>query len=206
MKQQQIDAKWLPCPKCKKNQYIPFLIETLYVCPSCKYHFIIPEHILLDSITTQRKCLDGVRCRIPDDVLLFEDKLIYKNRLESLNLKTERFSAISIHHLELNDHDICFVYFDFRFIAASLGIQMGAMIKWAFQYAIDHNLPIVFYIRSGGARMQEGPYALYQMIDVVQACEKFKKTSIHPYISILANPSAGGVMASVATQADIIYS
>ena len=193
---------WGKCPQCKANTYLRDLAASAYVCPSCGFHHRLGAskraEVLLDEPLMQ---WSG---RVyPVDALNFHDTESYPDRLKRAQAKTGRPDAILTGRGKIEGVDVAAAIMDFEFSGGSMGSVVGEEIARAAERAGEEGLPLILVAASGGARMQESALSLMQMAKTTVALEALSQRGL-PYISILTDPTTGGVTASFATIADII--
>jgi acetyl-CoA carboxylase carboxyl transferase subunit beta len=195
---------WLKCPSCAEMIYKKDLDEKLKVCPKCDYHNTLNglERVkyTLDEGTAEEMAVDIQ----PVDRLDFVDKTPYPEKLKATQAKTKRNEAMWIGTGKVLGRDVAFGTLDFSFLGGSMGWVVGEKVAIITEYAQEHRLPLILSSASGGARMHEGAISLMQMAKDCAALAKLDSAK-GLYISILANPTTGGVTASWATQADIVF-
>lgn len=194
---------WVKCKKCHSHIYTEEWQQNLNVCPNCNYHGAISSHdrikLLFDKNTFE-ELFDHIS---PKDSLKFNDlKGSYKDKYEANIKKTGINEAVVTGKGKMNNIPVVMAIMDFRFLGGSLGSGTGEKILQAANYAFDHNLPYIVISASGGARMQEGALSLMQMAKTCAGVARLNKKNI-PYISVLTNPTTGGVSASYAMMGDI---
>lgn len=194
---------WTKCPNCKEGLYNRDLEANAFVCPKCGHHLRLDAmqrvNVLLDEGSFQQ--LSG---RVhPTDLLEFEDTEAYTTRLARAQKKTGRPDAILTGTGTIQNVPLTLAVMDFAFSGGSMGSVVGEEISRAAEYAAEHDLPLVIVTASGGARMQESALSLMQMAKTTVALEQLNDKGL-PYLSILSDPTTGGVTASFATIADII--
>lgn len=194
---------WTKCPNCKEGLYNRDLEANAFVCPKCGHHLRLDAmqrvNVLLDEGSFQQ--LSG---RVhPTDLLEFEDTEAYTTRLARAQKKTGRPDAILTGTGTIQNVPVTLAVMDFAFSGGSMGSVVGEEISRAAEYAAEHDLPLVIVTASGGARMQESALSLMQMAKTTVALEQLNDKGL-PYLSILSDPTTGGVTASFATIADII--
>ena len=193
-------GKWTKCDKCKSIIYKEELHSNMNVCPHCGNYFAL--HInrrlefVLDENTYERFDID-VETKNP---LELED---YPKKIEMLKQKTGILEAVSAGTGKINGEKVVICVMDSGFLMGSMGVVVGEKITYAMEQAIKLKLPIIIFAASGGARMQEGILSLMQMAKTVEAISKLNKEGIL-YISVLTDPTYGGVTASFASLGDII--
>ncbi len=202
-KKQIPEGLWTKCPKCKELLYTPDLEENLHVCPKCDYHFRIGAkkriEITLDG-EGKKKLFEEVQ---PTDPLGFTDLKPYSERLEEAKKKAGVDEAIVFYEGTIYRRPVVVGAMDFNFIGGSMGSVVGERFLRACRYAAEKGLPLIVFTASGGARMQESILSLMQMAKTSFAVGLLKERSI-PYITVLTDPTMGGVSASFAFLGDVI--
>jgi acetyl-CoA carboxylase carboxyl transferase subunit beta len=194
---------WMKCPECENIIYKPEVLKNFKVCPKCNYHFRLSWKEWIEILIDKDSFEEKFKIK-PFDILGFKDTVPYESRLKSAQESTGAEEAIVTGKGKINNRD-CFVgIFEFSFMGGSMGVVVGEKIASLFENAINENLPVLLVISSGGARMQEGMFSLMQMAKTVAAVSSFKKNCKKPYISVLSDPTTGGVAASFAFLADIV--
>jgi acetyl-CoA carboxylase carboxyl transferase subunit beta len=194
---------WVKCKKCNSHIYKSKWDKNLNVCPNCNYHGSITSYerinLLFDKNTFE-ELFDNIS---PKDSLSFNDlKGSYKDKYEANIKKTGISEAVVTGHGKINGIPAVMAVMDFRFLGGSLGSGTGEKILQAANYAYDNNLPYIVFSASGGARMQEGALSLMQMAKTCAGVARLNRKNI-PYISVLTNPTTGGVSASYAMVGDL---
>jgi acetyl-CoA carboxylase carboxyl transferase subunit beta len=196
---------WSRCEECKKLIYKKELERNLKVCPSCGYHFRLGAqeriNFLLDKGSFQE--YDGSLSS--KDPLNFQDSKKYKERLKEAEKKTGLKEATLTGEGNIEGHQVVTGALDFGFIGGSMASVVGEKLSRAIERAGEKNLPLIIASSSGGARMQEGILSLMQMAKTSGALARLNENK-SLYISILTNPTTGGVAASFAFLGDIIIS
>jgi acetyl-CoA carboxylase carboxyl transferase subunit beta len=194
---------WLKCPSCQAQLYRKDLIAHLHVCRECGHHERMPVTdrvaMLADEGTFERWS-GSVR---PVDALDFVDVEPYADRLVAVQKKTDRPDAILTGAAALAGEPVALAVMDFGFLGGSMGSAVGEEIALAAERAADEDRAFVMVAASGGARMQEGALSLMQMAKTTVALEGLAARRL-PYISVLTDPTTGGVTASFATLGDVI--
>ena len=197
------DGVWKQCDNCQKTIYYKDLKEQLGVCANCNHHHYIGAR---DRINSLIDLTDRVEIE-PDlesvDVLKFKDMKKYKDRLYDAAKKTGEKEALVAFQGEMDKIPVVVMAFEFKFIGGSMGRVVGEKFVSAVELAIKKRLPVICFCASGGARMQEGMLSLMQMARVSSALARLSESKC-PYISVLTNPTMGGVSASLATLGDFI--
>jgi acetyl-CoA carboxylase carboxyl transferase subunit beta len=197
------EGMWLKCNHCREIVYRKEVDRNNKVCPKCDYHFPIsvPERIaLLVDVGTFREWDADIE---PQDPLNFHDTRSYRERLRLQQAKTGRKEALVTGEGAVNGKRVALGVFDFGFMGGSMGSVVGEKICRAVDRAIVARWPFVLVTASGGARMQEGILSLMQMAKTSTAVARLGEAKV-PFISILADPTFGGVTASVAMLGDVI--
>ena len=193
-------GKWVKCDKCKEIIYKGSLRENLSICPNCGGYFRMHINKRLESIIdegTYKKFDFNIDTTNP---LNLED---YPKKLKTLREKTGIQEAVSSGTGKINGEEVVICVMDSGFLMGSMGIVVGEKITYSIEKAIELKLPIIIFCVSGGARMQEGIISLMQMAKTTSAIEKLNEAGLL-YISVLTDPTYGGVTASFASLADII--
>ncbi len=202
-KRKEEENLWTKCPECKTLLYVPDLKHNLRVCPKCHYHFPLSavERIesLLDDSDVQ-KLFENIQ---PLDPLKFKDTKPYKGRLKKAQEQTGLSEALVVVKGHIEARALILVSMDFSFIGGSMGSVVGERFFRACELAVRERIPLVAIVCSGGARMQEGILSLMQMAKTTLGVGLLKRENI-PYITVLTNPTTGGVAASFAFLGDII--
>lgn len=194
---------WVKCKNCNALMYYKEIEVCLNVCPKCGYHMRISPQQRIDLLSDEGSFVEFDAHLEAIDPLKFVDSKSYKKRLEEYEAKTGRKSAAISGECLIEGQKIQLVVFDFGFMGGSLGSVEGEKIVRAVQRAIHKHTPLVIVCASGGARMQESTYALMQMSKTSTALKLLAEEKL-PYISILTDPTLGGVSASFAFLGDII--
>ena len=197
------EGLWVKCDSCKEIVYRKEVEKNLKVCPKCNYHFRISakERILLLTDDGSFKEIGGNLTSV--DPLNFKDQVTYKERLKESLKKSNIKEAVITGEAVMGGYPIMLIVFDFAFMGGSMGSVVGEKFTIAAEKALDEELPLIAITSSGGARMQEGILSLMQMAKTSAAIARFNRSTL-PYISILADPTFGGVTASIAMLGDII--
>ncbi|OQM34463.1 acetyl-CoA carboxylase, carboxyltransferase subunit beta [bacterium endosymbiont of Pedicinus badii] len=193
---------WEKCEKCKEFLYIPELIKNLRVCTKCGYHMKISARLRIKNFLDSENQKEIDSNLLPIDSLNFKDLRKYKERLQEAQRKTKEKEAIVVMQGKLFSIPIIVAAFEFSFIGGSMSFLVGEKFKNAVEKSIQENCPFVCFSSSGGARIQESLISLMQMAKTSAVIAKMKKKKL-PYISVLTNPTMGGVSASLATLGDL---
>jgi acetyl-CoA carboxylase carboxyl transferase subunit beta len=195
--------QWIKCPKCTSLMFYKEVEAKQNVCPKCNHHFRIPAEKRIASIVDEGSFVEKDTTLAPVDPLKFSDKKSYKKRLEEAKSKTGKTSSVMSGPCMIGGNPVELVVFDFSFMGGSLGSVEGEKIVRAVDRAIEKNSGVIIVSASGGARMQESTYALLQMSKTSAALNRLHHKGL-PFISILTDPTMGGVSASFAMLGDII--
>ena len=196
-------AHWIKCKSCQSLMYYKEVEKQNYVCPKCGYHIRIGVKERIALLADEGSFLEFDDNLKAIDPLKFVDKKSYVKRLEENIKKTGRNSSVVSGECKINEVSVQLVVFDFSFMGGSLGSVEGEKIVRAINRSISKREGLIIVSASGGARMQESTFALMQMSKTSAALSKLAKEKL-PYISVLTDPTMGGVSASFATLGDII--
>jgi acetyl-CoA carboxylase carboxyl transferase subunit beta len=191
------------CEKCGKLIAIDVFLRDFKVCPNCSHHYLLDSASRINLLTDEESFRETYTDIRTVDFLDFADTKSYKDRLKESEEKSGIREAIVTGQAKIGGFDVALGVMDFSFMGGSMGSVVGEKIKRLCELSIEKRMPLIIVCTSGGARMQEGIISLMQMAKTVSAVNKVKE-SIIPYISIITNPTTGGVSASFATIADII--
>jgi acetyl-CoA carboxylase carboxyl transferase subunit beta len=197
------EGMWVKCDSCKEIVYRKEIDKNLRICPKCNYHFRISARERLRLLVDEETFVESDEGLSSNDPLNFRDKLSYKEKLEENRGKSGLQEAALSGEAAIEGHPVCVVVMDFSFIGGSMGTVVGEKIVRAAEAAYEMKRPLITVASSGGARMQEGMFSLMQMARVSAAVGRLKEAGV-PFISILADPTFGGVTASFAMLGDII--
>ncbi|HVN79761.1 MAG TPA: acetyl-CoA carboxylase, carboxyltransferase subunit beta [Terriglobia bacterium] len=196
------EGLWIKCDECKQIIWKKDLESNLNVCPECNYHFKISAHSRLCQLFD-----DGVYQVFDeelqsDDPLGFVDKKPYKQRLKEMHKATGLKDAIVTAEGKLDGKSVCICAMEIGFISGSMGSVVGEKITRAVERCLKRKMPLVIVSCSGGARMQEGVLSLMQMAKICAALARLDEEKI-PFISVMTDPTTGGVTASYAMLGDL---
>lgn len=201
--EQEAPNQWIKCPKCTSLMYYKEVEAKINVCPKCNHHFRISAEKRIASIVDEGSFVEYDMSMTPVDPLKFSDKKSYKKRLEEAKSKTGKTSSVMSGSCTIGGQPIEIAVFDFSFMGGSLGSVEGEKIVRGINRAMENNCGFIIVSASGGARMQESTYALLQMSKTSAALNRLHQKGL-PFISILTDPTMGGVSASFAMLGDII--
>ena len=196
------DNLWSNCPSCANMIHHKDLNENLRVCTTCNYHFRITAERRIEILFNKNNFKEIELEKISDDPLNFSDKKKYKDRLKEYRKKTGRHDAFILGIGEINKRKAIYGFMNFNFMGGSMGRAVGEGIVTGAKKAIENKYPYIIFTSSGGARMQEGIISLMQMPRTIAAIELLNQNKI-PYITVLTEPTTGGVTASFAMLGDI---
>ena len=196
-------SHWIKCKSCQALMYYKEVENQNYVCPKCGYHLRIGVKERISLLADEGSFVEYDDNLVPIDPITFVDKKSYKKRIEEGRSKTGRVSSVVSGEMNIDGVAAQVVMFDFSFMGGSLGSVEGEKIVRAVNRAIDKRQGLIILSASGGARMQESTFSLMQMSKTSAALAKLSQEKL-PYISVLTDPTMGGVSASFATLGDII--
>lgn len=197
------EGVWTKCPNCSAVLYRAELERNLDVCPKCEHHLRIGAWQRLASFLDPEP-LEEIAADIkPLDVLKFRDLRRYKDRLSEAQKATGQNDALLAVSGRLKGMPVVTVAFEYAFIGGSMGSVVGERFVRAVNAAVDGNAPLISFSASGGARMQEALFSLMQMAKTSAALTRLSRSRV-PYISVLTDPTMGGVSASLAMLGDVI--
>jgi len=201
--QNEVSSQWVKCKSCDSLMYYKEVENQNHVCPKCGHHFRIGVDERIKILADEGTFVEYDASLAPIDPLKFVDKKSYKKRIEEGKTKTGRVSSVVSGECKMNGTDTQLVIFDFAFMGGSLGSVEGEKIVRAVNRAIEKKQGLVVLSASGGARMQESTFSLLQMSKTSASLAKLSNHHL-PFISVLTDPTMGGVSASFATLGDII--
>ncbi len=193
---------WIKCPTCDAQLYRTELERNLMVCPKCDYHMRIGARTRIDyflDADTEEEIAANLE---PRDPLKFRDSKRYRDRLSQAQKKTGEKDALVAATGKLEGQPIVVCAFEFGFMGGSLGSVVGERFSRAAQIAAETKAPLVCFSASGGARMQEALFSLFQMAKTAAALTTLGERGV-PFISVLTDPTTGGVSASLAMLGDV---
>lgn len=197
------EGVWVQCDCCSVAIYHAELERNLFVCPKCRHHIRIDARQRIDSFLDADGRVEMFKDVKPVDRLKFKDTKKYKDRIEAAQAATGETDALVVMRGTVENIPLVSSFFNFKFIGGSMGAAVGEKFVRAVDLCLSERLPFVNFSASGGARMQEGLISLMQMGKTSAALAKLSDAGI-PYISVLTDPTTGGVSASLATLGDII--
>lgn len=194
---------WIKCPGCNALMYYKEIFSQSHICPKCSYHFRISASERIEMLCDKDTFIEMDKDLRPIDPLEFVDKKSYKKRISEGEAQTGRPSSVIAGEALINSVEMQIVLFDFAFMGGSLGSVEGEKIIRAIDRAVAKKQTLVILSTSGGARMQESTFSLMQMAKTSCALNKLSNAGL-PFISVLLDPTFGGVSASFAFLGDII--
>lgn len=199
----EASSHWIKCKSCNSTMYYKEVENQNYVCPKCGFHIRIGVKERINLLADEGTFVEHDSTLEPVDPLKFVDSKPYVKRIEEGFSKTGRKSSVVSGSCQMNGVPVQLVIFDFAFMGGSLGSVEGEKIVRAVNRSIENREGLIILSASGGARMQESTFSLLQMSKTSAALAKLAKHNL-PYISVLTDPTMGGVSASFATLGDII--
>jgi acetyl-CoA carboxylase carboxyl transferase subunit beta len=201
-KKETPEGLWTKCPNDNYICTVTELRDNLFVCPKCGYHHRIGSDAYFEILFNNNQyevMFENIRSK---DFLHFTDLKSYQTRLEETWSKTDITDSIRIATGDLKEHHVVIGCMDFEFIGGSLGSVMGERISRAVDYCLAHRAPLLIICKSGGARMMESAFSLMQLAKVSGKLSQLTDAKI-PYISLLTDPSFGGISASFGMLGDL---
>ncbi len=195
-------ALWVKCPSCGEMLYRKDLAANLSVCSKCQYHFRMSAYDRINSLVDDDFVEIGNEI-LPGDPLEWVDKRSYLDKLDGDRIKSNLSEAVVTGFGTLDGFAVALGVMDFSFRGGTMGTVVGERIANLLEEAQQRRLPCVIFTASGGARMEEGMLALMQMAKTTQAVERFTADG-NLYVTVLTDPTTGGVSASFAFQSDVI--
>jgi acetyl-CoA carboxylase carboxyl transferase subunit beta len=196
------DDIWIKCSGCKEITFRKEVERNLNVCPKCGHHFRVTADQRLTITVDPRSWREMYADLAIGDPLEFADSRPYPVRMQAARRAAGRNDAVLTGTAKIEGHDVALAIMDFGFMGGSMGVVVGEKIARLMDYALQRRLPVVVFAASGGARMQEGVLSLMQMAKVSSAIARLRDARV-PYISVLGDPTTGGVAASFASLGDV---
>ena len=201
-KKETPEGLWTKCPECNYICTVSELRDNLFVCPKCSYHHRIGSSEYFDLLFDNKEFAELFENIRSVDYLQFTDLKPYYKRLEEIWNKTDLKDSMRVASGKLGGHDILIAAMDFEFIGGSLGSVMGEKFSRAVNYCLQHNTPFLVICKSGGARMMESAFSLMQLAKTSGKLSQLSDAKI-PYISLLTDPTFGGISASFGMLGDL---
>jgi acetyl-CoA carboxylase carboxyl transferase subunit beta len=196
------EGLWIKCPACDAVLYRAELERNLYVCPKCSHHMRIAARERLDRFLDPGTSEEIGVSIFPADPLKFRDSKRYKDRLVQAQKATDEHDALIVLAGKLLELPVVACAFEFQFLGGSMGSVVGERFRLGVEHCIQHRAPFVCFTASGGARMQEALYSLMQMAKTAAALSQLAQAHL-PFISVMTDPTMGGVSASLAMLGDL---
>jgi acetyl-CoA carboxylase carboxyl transferase subunit beta len=197
------EGLWIKCDSCKEIVYRAEVERAGRVCPKCRYAFRIGARERIATLTDAGSFEERDAGLVSADPLTFRDTKRYRDRVRAAREKTQLSDAVVCGLARIGGHPVVIAAFDFAFLGGSMGSVVGEKLTRAIELAIDKHVPVLIVSASGGARMQEGILSLMQMAKTAGALGRLGGAGL-PYISLLTDPTTGGVTASFAMLGDVI--
>jgi acetyl-CoA carboxylase carboxyl transferase subunit beta len=201
-KVQMPEGLWTKCKNCEEIIYSKEIERNLNVCPKCDYHFRISARERISLVIDDGTFVETDPNMTSVDFLKFKDSKKYSDRIKAALKKSGGGDAVVTGFGLMNGQEVIVAVFDFGFLGGSMGSVVGEKITRAIELGLEKKAPVMVFSSSGGARMQESIMSLMQMAKSSAALAKLKKAGI-PFISVLTDPTTGGVTASFAMLGDL---
>jgi acetyl-CoA carboxylase carboxyl transferase subunit beta len=201
-KKETPEGLWNKCPECNFICTTTELKENLYVCPKCNYHHRIGSEEYYDFLFDNKEYKELYSNIRSKDALGFTDLKPYQKRLDDIHAKTDLKDSMRVAVGTINGEKIVIACMDFEFIGGSLGSVMGEKFSRAIDYCIEHRLPYLVISKSGGARMMESAFSLMQLAKTSGKLSQLSDAKL-PFISLLTDPTFGGISASFGMLGDM---
>ena len=197
------EGLWVKCPSCETVLYKTDLEQNINVCPKCAHHHRIGARIRLDAFLDPEGRYEIGQEVVPVDALKFKDSKKYPERLKEALEATGETDALVVMGGAIHNIPVVAACFEFQFMGGSMGSVVGERFVRGVETAVEQKTPFISFTATGGARMQEGLLSLMQMAKTNAALTRLAKAKL-PYISVLADPTMGGVSASFAFMGDVV--
>src|SRR3954447_1178598 len=191
------------CRRCGADLSASTTWERLRICSACRYHGPLPARRRLELLLDEGSFREAHQSLSSIDPLVFSDRVPYSARLDEARAKTGLEEAVIVGTGRINGRECVLAVLEFEFMGGSMGTVVGEKVALAIEQAIDRKLPFISIAASGGARMQEGMLSLVQMAKTASAATRLHQAGL-PFISVLTDPTTGGVYASFASRGDVI--
>jgi acetyl-CoA carboxylase carboxyl transferase subunit beta len=202
-KQAMPEGLWIKCPACEAVLYRTDLEKNLNVCPKCGHHSRVPARARIDQLLDPEGRFEIGSEVVPIDSLKFKDQKKYPERLSAALEETGETDALVVMQGSVASVPLVLAVFEFEFMGGSMGSVVGERFVRGVRVAYENRVPFVCFSASGGARMQEGVHSLFQMAKTTAALQELAKARL-PFVSVLTDPTMGGVSASFAFVADVV--
>ncbi len=197
------EGLWVKCPSCETVLYNSDLQQNLYVCPKCNHHHRVGARARLDALMDAEGRYEIGQEVLPVDALKFKDSKKYPDRLRAALDATGETDALVVGGGSVMSMPLVCACFEFEFMGGSMGSVVGERFVRGVETAVEQKVPFVCFTATGGARMQEGLFSLFQMAKTNASLTLLAKARL-PYISVLTDPTMGGVSASFAFVGDVV--
>ncbi len=197
------EGLWTKCPGCDAALYSAELGRTQQVCPKCDYHLRIRARERLDALLDTEGRYEIGQEVVPVDALKFKDNKKYTDRLQAAMTDTGETDALIVMGGSIRTMPVVVACFEFEFMGGSMGSVVGERFVRGVQMALEQKVPFICFTATGGARMQEGLLSLFQMAKTTAMVAKLAEAKL-PFISVLTDPTMGGVSASFAFMGDVV--
>jgi len=197
------EGLWIKCASCDAVLYATDLEKNLNVCPKCNYHNRLSARARIDMLLDAEGRFEIGAEVVPVDSLKFKDSKRYIDRLEEAQLQTGETDALIVMQGAIKNIPLVAAVFEFEFMGGSMGSVVGERFVRGVQVCVEQHLPFVCFTATGGARMQEGLLSLMQMAKTTAVLTQLSARKL-PFISVLTDPTMGGVSASFAMLGDVI--
>ncbi len=197
------EGLWVKCPACEAVLYRTDLESNIHVCPKCDHHMRIRARDRLDALMDAEGRYDIGQEILPVDTLKFKDSKKYPDRLKSAMEATGETDALIVMGGAIMTLPVVVACFEFEFMAGTMGSAVGERFVRGAQVALEQKVPFICITASGGARMQEGLLSLMQMAKTTSMLTKLSEKKL-PFITVLTDPTTGGVSASFAFMGDVV--
>jgi len=202
-KQAMPEGLWVKCPACEATLYRTDLEKNLYDCPKCNHHGRVAARERIDMLLDADGRYEIGSEVVPIDSLKFKDQKKYPERLSAALEETGETDALVVIQGSIRNLPVVVAAFEFEFMGGSMGSVVGERFVRGVRVAYENRVPFVSVAASGGARMQEGVNSLFQMAKTTAVLQELSRAQL-PYVSILTDPTMGGVSASFAFVADVV--
>lgn len=202
-KQAMPEGLWIKCASCEAVLYRTDLVKNLMVCPKCSHHARVPARERIEQLLDPEGRFEIGSEVLPVDSLKFKDQKKYTERLAQALEETGETDALVVMQGNIAGVPVVLAAFEFEFMGGSMGSVVGERFVRGARVAYENRVPLVAIPASGGARMQEGVFSLFQMAKTTAVLQELAKARL-PFVSVLTDPTMGGVSASFAFVADIV--
>jgi len=196
------DKMWTRCPSCEEQLFNKQLEKAMSVCPSCGHHFRLAARARLAQLLDEGTFEERDAGLVSQDPLGFVDQKAYPDRVAAAQLATGLKDAAVWGPGRIEGQPVAIVAMDFGFMGGSMGAVVGEKVTRSAEHALATRIPLVVVAASGGARMQEGTMALMQLAKTMAALERLRAAGL-PFVSVMSDPTTGGVFASYAAMGDV---